>query len=309
MTQIESTGGMQDVQTVIRDPLRFKLKLDIGEQAYSSLRLKKYLLDSLDSANGAFTGVALAKSSWVASTFFAPSGFLGALGIGTALTPVGWAIGAGIAGAGLSLIIGKRFIRSSSSRVKQIPDFINTPMDVLATGLFDMIATLGVKVAEINDEFVQEERDFITRYFVDEWGYDSLFVQQGLRLIEEHADQYSIEEITEQLARFKKANPDCNYRSMSREVIAFINGIAAADGFQDEREKTAIARVEAIFDDINSITTTLSESTKAGAEKLSGYGKTAINELGSGLSSAKKEVQRLKAQSREKLSRLRSKKQ
>ncbi|MDX1551762.1 MAG: TerB family tellurite resistance protein [Marinobacter sp.] len=307
MAQFEPSDGMRDVETVVRDPLRFKLKLDIGDQAYSSLRLKKYLLDSVDAANGAATGFIFAKSSVVASTFFAPSGFLGALGIGTAVTPVGWAIAAGVAGAGLSLIIGKRLVRGSSDRVKQIPDYINTPMDVLATGLFDMIATLGVKLAEIDGEFVQQERDFITRYFVDDWGYDLLFVQQGLKLIEEQSDQHSIEEITEQLARFKKANPDCNYRSMSREIITFLNGIAEADGDLDKREEEAAAKVEAIFEDINSITTTLSESARAGVKQVSRYGKSTLNGLGSGLDRTRKGLRRLKSQSREKLSRLRSK--
>lgn len=305
MAEYESGDGMQDVETVVRDPLRFKLKLDIGDQAYSSLRLKKYLLDSVDAANGATTGFLFAKSSLVASTFFAPSGFLGALGIGTAVTPVGWAIGAGIAGAGLSLIIGKRFVRGSSDRVKQIPDFINTPMDVLATGLFDMIATLGIKLAKIDGELVREERDFITSYFVDEWGYDPLFVQQGLRLIEEHSDRYSVEEVTEQLARFKKSNSDCNYRSMSKEIITFLHGIAEADGSLDNREEVAIERAEAIFEEINSITTNLSESARAGVKQVSRFGKSTLNGLGSGLDSSKKGLQRLKTKSREKLSRLR----
>lgn len=307
MSQFESTDKMQDVQTVIRDPLRFKLKLDIGDQAYSSLRLKKYLLDSVDAANGAATGFVVAKSSLVASTFFAPSGFLGALGIGAAATPLGWAIGAGIAGAGLSLIIGKRFTRGSSDRVKQIPDFINTPMDVLATGLFEMIATLGVKLAEIDGRFVQEERNFITSYFVDEWGYDSLFVQQGLKLVEEHSHEHSIKQISERLARFKKTNADCNYRSMSKDIITFLNGIAEADGVIDEREEMAIARVEAIFEDINSFTTTLSESAKAGATQISNFGKSTIDGLGSGLNRTKTGLQRIKKQSRDRLSRGRKK--
>jgi hypothetical protein len=294
VSQFEPTDKMQNVETVIRDPLRFKLKLDIGDQAFSSLRLKKYLLDSVDAANGAATGFVVAKSSLVASTFFAPSGFLGALGIGTAATPVGWAIGAGIAGAGLSLIIGKRFIRSSSGRVKQIPDFINTPMDVLATGLFEMIGTLGVKIAEIDGDFVQEERDFINSYFVGEWGYDPLFVQQGLKLIEEHSKEHTIKEISEQLARFKKTSPDCNYRSMSEEIIRFINGIAQTDGSIDEREEMAIARVESIFEDVNSFTTTLSETAKTGAAQISDFGKSTLSGLGSGLKRTKKGWQRMK---------------
>ncbi len=178
-------------------------------------------------------------------------------------------------------------------------------MDVLATGLFDMIATLGIKLAKIDGECVREERDFITSYFVDEWGYDPLFVQQGLRLIEEHSDQYSVEEVTEQLARFKKANPDCNYRSMSREIITFLHDIAEADGSLDEREEVAIERAEAIFEEINSITTNLSESARAGVKQVSRFGKSTLNGLGAGLDSTKKRLQRLKTKSREKLSRRR----
>lgn len=308
MPRTVSADEMRDVQTVIRDPLRFKLKLDIGDQVYSSLRLKTHLLDSVDAANGAATGFIFAKSSLVASTFFAPSGLLGALGLGTAVTPVGWAIGAGVAGAGLSLIIGKRFIRGSSGRVKQIPEFINTPMDVLATGLFDMIATLGVKLAKIDGEFDRQEREFITRYFVDEWGYDELFVQQGLIVIDEQSDQHTIKAISEQLARFKKANPDCNYRSMSKEIVGFLGGVADADGTLDEREEMAIARVEDIFEEMNSITTSLSESAKAGAGHLSRFRQSSVNRLGSGLASAGKEWQKLRHRSRKTLSRLRSKK-
>lgn len=96
---------------------------------------------------------------------------------------------------------------------------------------------------------------------------------------------------------------------MSREIITFINGVAEADGFLDEREEMAVERVEAIFEDINSITTTLSESARAGVEQVSRYGKSTLNGLGSGLDNTKKGLQRLKAQSRERLSRLRSKNQ
>ena len=163
---------LSEVQSVVRDPVRFKYKLDIGEDAYQSLRLKKYLLDAVDAGNGAIVGFGAAKSSLVASTFFAPSGILGAIGVGTAATPVGWAIAAGVVGAGLSLVIGKHLVRGNSSQVRAIPDCINTPMDVLALGLFDLMAMLGVKVAMVDGDYDADEKLRLRSYFVDEWGYD-----------------------------------------------------------------------------------------------------------------------------------------
>ncbi|AHI27856.1 tellurite resistance TerB family protein [Marinobacter similis] len=288
MNNTQPESPMESVEQVIQDPLRFKLKLDIGEEAYTSLRLKSYLMDSVDAANGAATGMAVAQSSLVASTFFAKTGFLGALGIGAAATPIGWAVAAGIAGAGLSVVVGKYFVRSSSSRAKTIPDFINTPLDVLATGLFDMIAMLGIKLASIDGTIDHDEREFIKASFVKEWGYDETFVAEGLALIERKADEHSIKEISEQLARFKKENPDCNYKSMSNEIISFITGIAEADGIFDEREEMAIARVHQTFADVNSFSTAFSETTKAGMEGLSRQGKSAMEGLSSGFQATKK---------------------
>jgi hypothetical protein len=68
MIDSQTEDVMQSVEKVIQDPLRFKLKLDIGEDAYTSLKLKKHLIDSVDAATGATTGVAVAQSSLVAST-------------------------------------------------------------------------------------------------------------------------------------------------------------------------------------------------------------------------------------------------
>lgn len=300
----QTEDAMENVRQVIQDPLRFKLKLDIGDQAYTSLRLKSYLLDCVDAANGAATGVAVAKSSLVASTFFAKTGILGALGIGAAATtPVGWAIAAGVAGAGLSVVFAKYFVRGSSSRVKTIPDFINTPLDVLATGLFDLIALLGIKLAGIDGKIDDDERDFIKAYFIDEWGYDKTFVEYALSVIELTAEEHSIREISEKLARFKKQNPDCNYKSMSNEIISFITGIAEADGIYDEREEMAIARVQQTFREINSLSTNASETAKAGVASFKRHGRSAAEGIGAGFQATKTGIRSLRQTSKNVFSR------
>ncbi|MBV0932084.1 hypothetical protein [Marinobacterium weihaiense] len=249
MTQTDDMTWSDGIEQVVANDLRFKAQLDIGEEAFASLKLKRYLLDALDAGNGAITGAAIAKSSFVASTFFAPSGLLGALGLGTAVTPLGWAIAAGALGAGLSVIIGKKFVRGNSSRVKVIPEFINTPLDLLAVGLFDMIATLGMKLAAIDAPVDDAERALISHYFVNDWGYDADFVQAGLAKISHELEQHSLEDVARKLASYKKDNPDCNYRSMSAEILRFLDRIIALGGHVDTREQEARDRIKAIFDD------------------------------------------------------------
>jgi hypothetical protein len=240
-----------EVESVVRDPVRFKYKLDIGEDAYQSLRLKKYLLDAVDAGNGAIVGFGAAKSSVVASTFFAPSGLLGAIGVTSAATPLGWAVAAGVVGAGLSLVIGKRLVRGSSDQVRAVPDCINTPMDLLAVGLFDLLGMLGVKLALVDGRFHEAERTRIQSYFVDEWGYDERFVEIGLNEIETAADDHTIRQVAEQLANLKKENPDCNYATMAREILEFLKDLSQANGLVDEREELAIEKVQGIFDEVN----------------------------------------------------------
>ncbi len=249
----ELPSPFEQVQTVVRDPVRFKYKLDIGEDAYESLRLKKYLLDALDAGNGAIVGFGAAKSSIVATTFFAPSGLLSAIGVTSAATPLGWAIAAGVIGAGLSLAIGKHLVRGHSNQVRGVPDCINTPLDVLAVGLFDLIGLLGVKVALVDGKFLPSERDELHHYFVSEWGYDEEFVTVGLKQLEQDAEHYTIRAVAEQLANFKKENPDCNYSTMASEILEFLKDLSAVDGVIDEREELAIEKVEAIFKEVDRI--------------------------------------------------------
>lgn len=274
----ESTK-LSEVEEVLADSIRFKIKLDIGEEAYASLRLKKYVLDSIDASNGVVAGIAVAKSSAVASTFFAPTGFWAALGVGTAATPIGWAIAAGAVGAGLSLIVGRYVVRGSSSRVKKVPEFINTPLDVLAVGLFDMIATLGVKLAAVDGRICDSEISYIKHYFTNEWGYSETFVNGGLELILKEHDQLTIKEIATRLAEFKKKNPDCNYNSMAKEMLNFVNCVAQADDFFDEREEMAIERIESIFKEVNSVSYSIQGHRKSGSAKAKRIGASVSEQL------------------------------
>jgi len=106
------------VKSIIIQPLNFKAKLCIGEDAYTSLRMKNKLVEAWDTVGVVGTGVAFAQSTLVASTFFGSAGMLSLIGLGTAVTPIGWVIGAGVVSGGAWIGISKYFREVFPSRVQ-----------------------------------------------------------------------------------------------------------------------------------------------------------------------------------------------
>jgi uncharacterized tellurite resistance protein B-like protein len=236
-----------DVKAVISEPLKFKAKLAIGEDAYGTLKVKNKLAEYWDLYGWMGTGAAAAKTTVVATTFFAPSGVLGFIGLGTAVTPVGWVIAAAILSGGAAIGVRRFLSDATGTKVTVIPKFINTPIDVLALNLFDLIAPLALKVAAVDGQITDGERRWIKDYFANDWGYDPLFLDAGFTLIESKLEDFSIKEIAEKLAEFSKANQDCNYSVMTSDLIGFLKGVMEADGIIDEREEFAIEKIEGIF--------------------------------------------------------------
>lgn len=242
----DALSDFDDVETVVADPLRFKLKLGIGEDAYATIRYGKSLQELWDIGGVAAAGAGFASSSTVATTFFG-GGWLAALGLGTAVTPVGWVIGAAAASAGAYYGVTRLIAQFRGSRVQQIPEFINTPIDLLGISLFDFIATLAVKIAAIDGLIDPAEKSAISGYFVREWGYDPRYVETALDLIEENEGKLSLRETAAALATFQRENPDCNYAAMQKEIIGFLRETSEADGRLDEREELALERIEAVL--------------------------------------------------------------
>ncbi len=70
MDNQEQQGWFQDIETIVSEPLNFKSKLAIGEDAYTSLKLKNAVFETWEVAGVATTAVVVAKSSAIATTFF-----------------------------------------------------------------------------------------------------------------------------------------------------------------------------------------------------------------------------------------------
>ena len=241
----------EDIETIVAEPLNFKAKLAIGEEAYTSLKVKNAVIQVWDVAGVATTAAVVAKSSVVASTFFAPSGLLAAIGLGTAVTPIGWVIAAGVVTGGTWLGITRHLKKVSASKVTVVPNFINTPLDVLALGLFDLLAPLALKVANAEGQIDAGKRQLIHLYFVKQWGYDTDFVDEGFRYIESMLGELSVQQLAQTIADFTNENPDCNFKQMSQEILGFLRNIVAADGKVNQADEKAIQHIETIFNAAN----------------------------------------------------------
>ena len=256
----------KETEIVIKDPLLFKSKLAIGEDAYASLRLKNKVAETWEASVAATVAAGIAKSSAVASTFFVPNGFLGLIGIGTATTPIGWVVAASVLAGGAWLGIIRYLKTTTENMVIVIPKFINTPMDVLAIGLFELIAPLALKVAEVDGKIDENEKNHISNFFAKEWGYDESFINEGMAFAEAKLPELSIEELAETLAKFKKANPDCNYKSMSLQILDFLKDVVEADGLLHERERIAMKKIKNIFLETNQ--SIILKGTRSGIKRI-----------------------------------------
>lgn len=238
----------ESVERVVAEPLKFKAKLAIGADAYLTMKIGARLQSLWDVGGVAASGAGVAASSTVAGTFFASGGWLSALGIGAAATtPIGWVLGAAAASGAAYYGVSRVFAGYGNDRIVSVPKFINTPIDVLGSKLFDLIAPLAIKVARMDNDYDPRERGAIVSYFVDDFGLDVRYAEAALKIIEENTTDHSLNELVESLAEFKKANPDCNYQEMCRDLVGFLREVAEADGKIDEREEMAIEKVEQIL--------------------------------------------------------------
>jgi tellurite resistance protein len=240
-------AGFATIDRVVADPVRFKLRLGIGEDAYTSLRLKNNVLKVWDISSWGGTGAEVASSKVVASTFFAPTGFMALIGLGTAATPVGWVVAAAVTSAGAYYGVTRLFGRYAGSRVDTIPKFINTPIDVLGAALLDLMGGLAIRVAAIDGDIDDREIETIVDHFVADWGMDRGYVEQALSVFQANTAKATIKELAGELARFQIANPDCNAAAMSATLTAFLRDIAMADGRIDEREDLAIDAIATVL--------------------------------------------------------------
>jgi Tellurite resistance protein TerB. len=274
-TEQDQIGAFSEVKRVIANDLKFKARLGIREDAFTSLKLGKAIGSLSDLGGAAATGAGIAQSGVVASTFFAKSGLMAALGIGSAAaTPVGWVVAAALASGGAYYGVTRLFKGYEASRVEVVPRFLHTPIDLLGASMLDLMGSLSLKVAAMDGQIDPREVAVIRDYFVHDWGYDADYVGQALSVLQANADKSRLAEMTQALAEFVHANPDCKFTAIQQEIKVLLLEIAHADGKLDEREDMAIERILRALDEQNSVRASIGRAasgTVAAASSAAGW--------------------------------------
>ncbi len=234
-----------EIDSPLSHPLYFKKELHIGEDAYWSLRTKKKVLMGARFGAAAGIGGAVASSGAVATTFFPATGIMAVLGLGAAVTPVGWIVLSAVLSGVAWTVIAKRFDDFGARRVDEIPKFISTPLDLLAISIFDLLSPMFVKLASVDGEFDELERNAIVSYFVENWGYEEKFVRVSIDMTSESALTFS--EVISNFVEFIRSNPDCNAMIVSQNVIAFLQEVAEVSNGIVDREHRALLEAERAF--------------------------------------------------------------
>lgn len=281
-------AGFSEAKRVLENPERFKLKLGIGSDAYTSLRTAKAVSQIWNIGGAVGTGASVAASSAVASTFFGT--FWSSVGLATAATPVGWIIGAAVVSGGSYYGVTRLFKSYSGSRVEEVPKFLNTTLDVLATSAFDLMGSLTLKVAAIDGHVDANELEVIKSYYVEEWGYDPIYLNHALEVLTEDIDRSQLSDMTKSLADYAISNPDCNFEAVRREIKIILTEVAEADGKLDEREEMAISRINNSLKEQASLMKSVTRTISSAASSISDYATGTTNNLRSTLSSVTSKI-------------------
>ena len=171
---------------------------------------------------------------------------MGLLGLGTAVTPVGWVI-VGAAAAGLGYKGLRKLTKRMAGPVEVIPRFINSPIDLLAASLFDVMAPLVLKVSHADGECHDTERQRMREYFARSWGYNREYVDLGLEYAEVNLSGFRTEEVAKVFAKLCKENRDCNFPAITLNIEDFLQELIAADGRISKEEKHELERIRQAF--------------------------------------------------------------
>ena len=240
----EATG---EPEAILADSWRFKESLGIGEDAYQFLKQASNLERFLGVAGVAAGGALIAQSAIVAQTFFPSTGLLAALGLGaTAATPVGWVLAAGALTGGAYFGYRRWIDAMREKDTIRVPIYINTPLDMIADQLLGLMLPLSIWIAMSDDkEISDEERNCITSYYADNWGYEQVFVERAIagsvERFDTEASTMTAKGLAKSLSEYCAGNKDCNKNHIMKFLVEHLTDLVEVEEHQEYRERKSRA--------------------------------------------------------------------
>ena len=238
-------GIFSAVDQVVRDTEKFNKHLGNRIDAYTIGKMMDRLSSILDTIND----WKVIGSAVTGSTAFAKFGKLG-LTVMPA-TPMGWVVLAGVVASGTYYGVQKLSANTDNDTDKSSNN-ANTPLDedVLGVALCSLIMPLALKVSAVDGKITDEERITLKDYFVDNWGYDSIYIEKSIEMFEQNLDGYSIPKLAKGLRNFIKDSKDCDHEKIQNWLMEMLEEIAGADGDIHEKEKQLLESIrEALQED------------------------------------------------------------
>ncbi|MDB4409294.1 TerB family tellurite resistance protein, partial [Gammaproteobacteria bacterium] len=199
---------------------------NIGADAFRYLSNAENL-GSFTTALSTGVGVAsLTYFGWMASI-----GTLGQLGllVGVISTPAGWFAAAG-AGCAATVLLTRRIFQSvKKEAVTEVPNFINSPLDILGSSICTFMCPILLKIAYADGHISKPEHEKIKDYFIDQWGINPTYVAALLKCDEATLRDFDWCGLNTALKEIEKTG-DLKYSAMASEIISIATEVVTCDG-------------------------------------------------------------------------------
>ena len=272
-------------EVIVAEPLKFKAKLGIGERAYTSLRARENMSTFSEALGVGTAAASVAGSTTVAGTFFASTGFLSTIGLGAAAaTPIGWVIAAGVISGGAYMGVSRLLEKRKDNGLIVIPKYINTPLDVIAVALIEIMLPVSLKIAKADGIIQDSELKTINAHFSDEWGYSSGFVNRLINEYQNQTDNVSYSALAKSLGTYCSESKDCDKQAIMTGFIEHLREIIESDGKIHPQEREQLDYLTSLL--INQSEKTGGRSVVTGALKTASRGLSRSSEITSNVLSS-----------------------
>ena len=241
----ELSDLFSDIPSVIDDDFKFKIKLEIGDGHFTYLKNAKNLADFGESLLGGAGVGGVAAAAWYSSLGIGGK-LLAAVGLGS--SPVGWVVGASVLGMagiyGLKKAKDKFIKKAEDELVTKVPKFLNTPLDLLGLSIATLMLPVSAKMAQADGNFCHMEKSQILKYFTDEWGYNSEFIEKLMQAQESKMESFSYKEYAKTLKSVCKKTSEFKLSQINEEILNFQREIILMDGEIHPNEEKELATLK-----------------------------------------------------------------